>query len=273
VRQLKPRAGRPEETELDITNHLKKRLISREKPAPAGTWFMCGAPQPAEAIGHCGYDFLVVDMEHVPVDVPQLADILRAVATTPSHAAVRIAWNDKVMIKRVLDSGAETIIVPFVQNAEEARQAVAAAKYPPLGVRGVAAVQRASRFGAAKDYLQRANDETCVIAQLETLEAVGNLGEIAAVDGLDGIFVGPNDLAASMGRIGGVGDEEVQRVLKQAAETAAEAGIAAGALAPSVEMAHRFIGYGYSYVAIASDLAMMMSAARGWLADFRKGDA
>lgn len=256
---------------MDITNHLKRRLADDGEEPPVGTWFMSAAPQAVEALGFCGFDFIVVDMEHVPVDVPQLAHLLRALAATPTPPAVRITSNDRVVIKRVLDAGAGTVIVPFVQSAEEAADAVRAAKYPPLGIRGVAAVQRASRFGAATDYLARANDETCVVAQLETPEAIDRLPEIAAVDGLDAVFVGPNDLAAAMGHIGSVGNDEVQRKVEQAARVAKAEGIAAGALAPNVAMAQRFIDYGYSYVAIASDLAMMMASARGWLSDFRSG--
>ena len=132
---------------------------------------MAAAPATAEAMGYSGFDFLVVDMEHVPIEVSDLAHILRAIGCTPADAVVRLAWNDQVLVKRVLDAGAQTIMVPFVQTAEEARQAVSFAKYPPEGVRGVAAVHRGSRFGRAADYLKRANDQVAVIVQLETPEA------------------------------------------------------------------------------------------------------
>ena len=171
-------------------------------PVPLGTWLMAAAPATAEALGHAGFDFLVVDMEHVPIDVPDLAHILRAIGTTPAEPLVRLAWNDQVLIKRVLDVGAPTIMLPFVQTVAEAEAAVRFAKYPPAGIRGVAAVHRASRFGAAADYLKQANEETSVIVQLETPEAIDLLPKIAALPGIDAVFVGPGDLAASMGHIG-----------------------------------------------------------------------
>ena len=252
----------------DVTNGFKRRLQARSD-APLGTWLMAAAPATAEALGHCGFDFLVVDMEHVPIEVSDLAHILRAVATTPAKAVVRLAWNDQVLVKRVLDAGAETIMLPFVQTAEEARQAVDFAKYPPMGLRGVAAVHRASRFGAAGDYLARANDETCVIVQLETPEAIGRLEEIAAVPGVDGLFVGPGDLAAAMGKIGQIADRDVQAVIEGAAKAAAKFGKPIGIVGPHPQMVQRFIGYGYTYAAVASDIAMMTGRARDYLATLR----
>ncbi len=252
----------------DITNGFKRRLLARSD-APLGTWLMAAAPATAEALGHCGFDFLVVDMEHVPIEVSDLAHILRAVGTTPANAVVRLAWNDQVLVKRVLDAGAETIMLPFVQTAEEASRAVAFAKYPPMGVRGVAAVHRASRFGAASDYLARADEETCVIVQLETLEAIGRLEEIAAVPGVDGLFVGPGDLAASMGKIGQIADPEVQAAIEGAAKAARRIGKPIGIVGPHPEMVKRFLGYGYTYAAVASDVAMMTGRARDFLATLK----
>ena len=194
----------------DISNRFRRMLEEEREVPPLGTWLMSAAPGPSEAMGHAGFDFVVVDMEHVPVEVSTLPDILRAVGCTPAEPIVRIAWNDKVLIKKVLDAGAQTVMVPFVETAEEAATAVAAVKYPPVGVRGVAAVHRASRYGAVSDYLKRANDETMVIVQLETPEAIGRLAEIAAVPGVDAVFVGPGHLSASMGHIGDIGHPEVQ---------------------------------------------------------------
>ena len=137
-----------------------------------------------------------------------------------SRCVVRLAWNDQVLVKRVLDAGAQTIMLPFVQTAEEARQAVSFAHYPPEGVRGVAAVHRGSRFGRVPDYLKRANDEVAVIVQLETPEAVERLPEIAAVQGMDALFIGPGDLAAAMGHIGNIAHPEVQALIARAARRA-----------------------------------------------------
>lgn len=256
---------------MEITNRLKRRIRARES-VPFGTWLMSGAPSTAEAMGHCGFDFLVVDMEHVPVDTPQLADILRAVATTPAEAIVRLPWNDRVMVKRALDAGAMTIMLPFVENAAEAREAVAAAKYPPEGVRGVAAVHRGSAYGAAGDYLARANEETCVIVQIETPEALSRLDEIAAVPGLDAIFVGPGDMAASLGHIGRIAEAEVQEVLADAARKAGALDLPVGIVGPTPEMVRAFLGMGYSFAAIGSDIALMTGRARAVLGEI-KGEA
>src|SRR3954469_4992211 len=141
---------------MTLTNNFKTWLASRER-RPLGTWLMASAPSTAEALGYVGFDFLVVDMEHTPIEVSDMAQILRAIGCTPADAVVRLAWNDQVLVKRVLDAGAQTIMLPFVQTVDEARAAVSFAKYPPHGVRGVAAVHRGSRFGRAVDYLKRAN--------------------------------------------------------------------------------------------------------------------
>lgn len=253
---------------IDVTNHLKRRIVER-RDVPFGTWSMVGSASAVEAVGHCGFDFLVIDMEHVPIEVRDLAELLRAIGNTPADPLVRISWNDKVTIKRVLDAGAQTIMVPFVETAEEAAEAVAAAKYPPQGVRGMAAVHRASRYGAAGDYLKRANDETCVIVQLETAEAIGRIREIAAVPGVDGVFVGPGDLATSLGHIGNIAHEHVQTLIARAAKEAAELRRPIGIVGPTPEMVRRFLDYGYTFAALASDMAFMTSRARSALGELR----
>lgn len=246
---------------MNIRNTFKTRLKLRSEIL-VGTWLMSGTPSTAEAIGHTGFDFLVLDMEHVPIDIEQASNIMRAIALTPARALVRVPWNDPVMIKRTLDGGAESIMLPFVQNADEARAAVAATKYAPVGTRGVAAVHRSSCYGAVTDYLQTANDETCVIVQLETPEALANMAEIAAVSGIDGIFVGPGDMAASMGFLGQIARPEVQKVLADAAKQAKELSLPVGIVGATPDMVNTYIEMGYSFVAIGSDLALMTGRAR-----------
>ena len=201
---------------MDLPANLFKRAISSGK-TPVGTWLMSGAPSTAEALGCAGFDFLVVDMEHVPIDVGEMIGLLRTIAGTPAQAVVRPPWNDMVMVKRAMDAGATSLLFPFVQNADEARRAVASTRYPPAGIRGVAGTHRGSRYGAVTDYLKRANDEVCVIVQIETPAALERLEEIAAVPGVDSIFVGPGDLSASMGHIGNIGNPNVQAKLASAA--------------------------------------------------------
>lgn len=253
---------------IDITNRFATRLAAGPTP-PLGTWLMAASPATAEAMGHVGFDFLVVDMEHVPIDFGDLAHILRAVGCTGAAPVVRLPWNDQVTIKRVLDAGAETIMLPFVESVEEARAAVASTKYPPRGVRGVAAVHRASRYGRAADYLARANDETFVVVQLETPRAIERLPEIAAVDGVDAVFVGPGDLSAAMGKTGRIGDPEVQALIERAARSATALGKPIGIVGPNPDMVARFLDWGYSFAAVASDVAMMTGRAADWLGTLR----
>jgi 2-dehydro-3-deoxyglucarate aldolase/4-hydroxy-2-oxoheptanedioate aldolase len=254
---------------IDIENRFKRWLTGEGPRPPLGTWLMAAAPTTAEALGYAGFDFLVVDMEHVPIEVSDLAHILRAVGCTPADAVVRIAWNDQVLIKRVLDAGAQTIMVPFIQTADEARQAVSFARYPPEGVRGVAAVHRGSRFGKAPDYLKRANDQIAVIVQLETPDAIERLPEIATVPGVDALFVGPGDLSAAMGHIGNIAHPDVQALIEKAAKKSHVAGKPIGIVGPNPDMVRRFLDYGYDFAAVASDIAMMTGRGADWLGILR----
>ena len=253
---------------MDLPANLFKRAITSGK-TPVGTWLMSGAPSTAEALGCAGFDFLVVDMEHVPIDVAGMIEILRTVAGTCAQAIVRPPWNDTVMVKRAMDAGAQSLLFPFVQNADEARRAVAATRYPPAGIRGVAATHRGSRYGTVANYLKRANDEVCVIVQIETTAAFEKLDEIAAVPGVDSIFVGPGDLSASMGHIGDIGHAEVQDKLAAAAAACRRLGKPCGIVGPTPEMVGKFLEYGYSWVAIGSDVGMMVGRAQEYLGKVR----
>lgn len=248
-----------------------KRWITNRTAVPLGTWLMSAAPSTAEALGCLGFDFLVVDMEHVPIDTPQMIDILRAIGGTPAQAVVRIPWNDQVGVKRAMDAGAQTLMFPFVETADEARRAVSYTRYPPEGVRGVAAMHRASRFGTVPDYLRRAKEETCVVVQIETVAALERLPEIATVAGVDSIFVGPGDLSASMGHLGDIANPAVQEMLARAAKECAQLGKPVGIVGPTPEMVGRFLDYGYSWVAVGSDMSMMLAQARDFLGRLRKG--
>jgi len=253
---------------VDLPVNRFKHAIASGK-APVGTWLSSGAPATAEALGFAGFDFLVVDMEHTPIDVPQMIGILRTIAGTPAQAIVRPPWNDMVMIKRVMDAGALTLLLPFVQNAAEARRAVAHTRYPPDGVRGVAGSHRGSRYGLVDDYLKRANAEICVIVQIETLEALGQLEEIASVPGIDSIFIGPADLSASMGLLGDMGNPAVQERLAAGAATCRRIGKPCGIVGFTPELVGQFIDYGYSWVAIGSDMSFMVGRARDYLGRIR----
>jgi len=248
-------------------NHFKRAIASGRRQI--GAWLSSGAPSTAEALGCVGFDFLVVDTEHAPVDVPQMIGIMRAVAGTPAQAIVRPPWNDMVMIKRVLDAGATTVLLPYVQNADEARRAVASTRYPPAGVRGVAGTHRASRHGTIPNYAKRAGDEICVIVQVETASALDRIDEIAAVPGVDSIFIGPADLSASMGKLGEIGDPAVQERLREAAVACRRLGKPSGILGSNPEAIARFFEYGYSWAAMGSDMAYMVTRADEYLSKAR----
>jgi 2-dehydro-3-deoxyglucarate aldolase/4-hydroxy-2-oxoheptanedioate aldolase len=220
-------------------------------------------------MGCAGFDFLVLDMEHVPVDTPQMIEILRAIAGTPAPAVVRLPWNDMVMVKRALDAGAQSVMLPFVQNAEEARRAVSYTQYPPAGIRGVAGLHRASRYATIPNYLAQANGEIFVAVQIETLAALEQLPEIAAVSGVDAIFIGPSDLAASMGYLGDIGRAEVQDKLRHGAQLCKKLGKPCGIIGGTPEMVARFHAYGYHWIAIGSDMSFMVGRGQEWLAKAR----
>lgn len=244
---------------LSLENRFKKRLLAGEPLI--GIWGSLCSPIAAEALACSKFDWILFDSEHSPVDISGLYPLLQAAAVGNASALVRPAWNDKVLIKRILDIGAQTLLIPFIQNAGEARAAVAAAKYPPKGTRGVAGSTRASRYGRVKEYFQCADDETCILVQIETGDALSQLEEIAAVDGVDGIFIGPSDLAASLGHLGNPGHEEVQDALKDAIHRLKAVNMPAGILATNANDANRYRSWGYQFVAAGVDLGLLVKAA------------
>ena len=252
-----------------MENRFKSWLVKPPSQKPLGTWLSAGAPSTAEALGHCGFDFLVVDMEHVPLAIPDAVALMRAVAATPAETVLRVAWNDQVLVKLAMDAGATTLMFPFIQNAEQAKAAVSYTRYPPDGVRGVAGMHRASRYGQTKDYLTNANAGIAVILQLETPAAIRQLPEIAAVPGVDALFIGPSDLAAAMGRLGDLTHLDVQAAIADAAKAARAAAKPIGILGGTPEMVRRFLDYGSDYAAVSSDIAMMTGRAREYLSSLR----
>ena len=249
-------------------NRFKAKLIAGE--TQLGLWMSIPSPVTAEALSLIGYDWLLFDSEHSPVEVASLQPLLQAAAAGESMPAARPAWNDKVLIKKLLDIGVQTLLVPFVQNADEARDAICATRYPPAGERGVAGSTRASRYGMARGYLQQANDEICTLVQVETGKALENLEDIAGVDGVDGVFIGPSDLAASLGHLGNPGARQVQDALRSAASRILTAGSVPGILATNSDDAKRYLSWGYRFVAISIDLGLLVKGARDCL-DATKG--
>lgn len=252
----------------DLLDNPFRRSLA-QPGAPLGTWLMSGAASTAEAMGRAGFDWLLVDLEHVPMDEKDTLAVLQAIAGTDACAVARLAANEAVLFKRALDMGAQTVMVPFVDSAQAAARAVSYAKYPPQGVRGFAAVHRASGYGTARDYGQRANDSVFTIIQLETPQAVAALEEIAAVPGVDALFLGPGDLSANMGHIGNIAHPEVQAVIADVARRCRAVGKPCGIVGPTPQMVGSFVQLGYDFVAVASDMGMMMRQATAFIEAIR----
>ncbi len=204
-----------------------------------GLWLGLSSSYSAELLAGAGFDWLLIDGEHAPNNVQTVLTQLQAIAPYPSQPVVRPSWNDPVQIKQLLDVGTQTLLVPMVQNADEAREAVRATRYPPAGIRGVgSALARASRWNRIPDYLQKANDQMCVLVQIETREAMKNLPQILDVEGVDGVFIGPADLSADMGYAGNPQHPEVQAAIEQAIVQIREAGKAPGILIANEQLAN-----------------------------------
>lgn len=236
-------------------NRFKQGL--HEKRQLVGLWSSLSSLAATEILADSGFDWILIDTEHAPNEPPMVADQLRAASLGTASPVVRPAWNDPVILKRLLDVGTETLLVPFVQSAEEAARAVAATRYPPHGMRGVATVHRANRYGRVTDYFARANDEMCVLVQLETRAAVDALERIAEVDGVDGVFIGPSDLAASLGHAGHNAHPDVRRTIEDACRRAQAVGTPIGILAPIEADARAYLDMGFAFVAVGSDIVVL----------------
>jgi 4-hydroxy-2-oxoheptanedioate aldolase len=248
-------------------NVFKQQLLQRQRLI--GLWSSLCSNLVAEILAHAGFDWILLDTEHSPNELPDLLCQLQAMSGGRAHPIVRAAWNDTVLIKRILDIGARSILLPYVQSADEARRAVAAVRYPPRGVRGVSAGSRASGFGRARDYLKLADEQICLLVQIETRSALAQLESNATVEGVDGVFIGPADLAASLGHIGEPQHAEVQQALQQAGERLARLGKAAGILTTVEADARRYLQWGYSFVAVGVDTTLLVRAADSLAGVFR----
>ena len=238
-----------------MANPFKQAIASGKRQI--GLWSSLAGTISAEIIAHSGFDWIVIDMEHAPNDLQQVVAQLQAMATGTATPVVRPPWNDFVTIKRVLDGGARTLVIPYVQNRVEAEAAVAAIRYPPRGIRGVAAGARGSNFGRVPNYLAGAEADLCLIVQVETAEAMSVLEEIAGVEGVDGVFIGPADLAASMGHLGNPAAEPVQAAIRDAAQRILKAGKSPGILSTVEADARRYLDWGYAFVAVGVDASLL----------------
>lgn len=239
------------------------RAALRERARLIGVWCSLGNPISTEVLGLAGFDWILLDGEHAPNDVLSLIPQLMALKDSASAPVVRPAWNDTVLIKRLLDAGFHNFLIPFVQSAAEAKAAVAATRYPPQGVRGVSVAQRSNRYGTVPGYFETVNDNIAVVVQIENQAGVDAAAEIAAVEGVDGLFIGPSDLAASLGHFGQPSHPEVRAAMARVFEAAAKAGKASGILAPIEADARRYLEAGVTMVAVGSDLGAFRAATQG----------
>ncbi len=245
---------------MDVpVNKFKAKLRARQ--SQVGLW--CGLPgsYAAEIVAPAGFDWLLFDTEHSPSDVLTVLPQLQAVAAYDVAPVVRPAANDPVLIKRFLDIGVQTLLIPYVQNAAEAKAAVDATRYPPEGIRGVSALTRATRFGRVKNYAQQAAHELCVLIQVETREALDHIEAMASIDGVDGIFIGPADLAASFGYAGQPGHPEVVEAIEKAITLLNRLGKPAGILTPDEKFAARCMELGTLFTAVGVDVAVLARGA------------
>ncbi|ASI69288.1 4-hydroxy-2-oxo-heptane-1,7-dioate aldolase [Diaphorobacter nitroreducens] len=257
---------------MPVRNPFKHALAAGQ--AQIGIWSTLPSPLVTELIAGSGFDWVLLDTEHTPSDVPLMVQQLQAVAAgcrDHTHGVVRPAWNDPVLIKRYLDIGAQTLLLPFVQNADEARAAVAAMRYAPRGIRGMGGSMRASDFGRDAAYVRDAENELCLLVQVETAEALEQIEAIAAVEGVDGIFIGPADLSASMGFPGDANHPTVRAAIDDAIRRIRAAGKAPGTLVVDEARARECLALGAQFVAVGMDMLLLRQAADGLAARFRPG--
>ena len=252
---------------LNIPNTFRQALLRQERLI--GCWCSLAGPISTEVLGVAGFDWILLDAEHAPNELGALVLQLMALKDSVSAPVVRPSWNDVVEIKRLLDAGFANFLIPFVESADAARQAVAATRYPPEGVRGVSVSQRGNRYGSVPDYFKQANQHIAVTVQIESLAGVAAVDEIAAVEGVDGLFVGPSDLAAAFGHLGNPGHPEVQQAIARIFDSARAAGKAAGILAPVEADARRYLQMGARFVAVGSDLGVLRMATQALCDKFR----
>ena len=238
------------------TNLFKSRL--GERRSQLGLWNTIGGNTVPEMLGGAGFDWVLVDCEHAAIEAVEVLPALQAIGQHPDVAAVvRPAANDPVLFKRLLDMGAQTLLVPYVQTAQEAAAAVRAMRYGPDGTRGMAGMTRATRYGQVEDYYNCAQDELCLIVQVETAGALEQLEAIATTDGVDGVFIGPADLSASMGLRGQLNHPDVVAAIEDAFARLARVGVPAGIMALNPEDAKRYIELGSIITAVGVDLVLL----------------
>jgi 4-hydroxy-2-oxoheptanedioate aldolase len=254
---------------VNIPSNTFKASLRNQKPT-FGLWLALADPYSAELCAGAGFDWLVIDQEHAPNDLRSTLGQLQAIAPYPVQAIVRPPLGEIHVIKQLLEIGAQNILVPMVESAEQAMEMVRAMRYPPAGIRGVgAAIARSSRWQAMPNYLQQANDEVCLLVQIETQAGLKNIEAIANVEGVDGLLIGPSDLAASFGLLGQSTHQTVHEAIKDAVARIRATGKAAGILGTDEQTTRDYIQFGCNFVAVGADTMLLVNAARNLARTFR----
>jgi 4-hydroxy-2-oxoheptanedioate aldolase len=249
------------ETDLmDLPINRFKHALADGKPQ-IGIWSSLASNYSVELLAGAGFDWILLDMEHSPNDVESLLTQLQAAAPYATHPVVRVPMSDAVVLKRVLDIGAQSVLIPLINSVEEAKAAVSYCRYPPNGVRGVGGTTRATRFGRIRQYPQKVEKELCILLQVETAQALEQLEAIASVEGVDGIFIGPADLHASYGHVGEKHHADIWPKIEDAMRRIRKCGKAAGFLTPDEADARRILEVGGQFVAVGSDTGLLANAA------------
>jgi 4-hydroxy-2-oxoheptanedioate aldolase len=253
---------------MELQKNKFKQALKDNKPQ-VGIWSSLSSHIVAEILAHAGFDWVLLDTEHSPNELPMVQSQLHAMTGGTASAVVRPAWNDMVLVKRFLDIGAQSLLLPYVQTAEEARNAVSYTRYPQAGLRGVAGSTRAAGYGRTKDYMKKAHEEICLLVQAETRKSLANLEAICEVDGVDGVFIGPNDLSADLGHLGNWQHPEVWKVMEDAAKRIRKAGKAPGILVGEAD-GQRCLDAGFLFVAVGADTGMLVRGSDALAAKFKR---
>lgn len=256
---------------LDTTNYFKAKL---KKTQQIGMWVGLADGYCAEIAANAGFDWLLIDGEHAPNDLRTILHQLQSIAAYPSQAVVRPVTGDVGLIKQLLDIGAQTLLIPMIETAEQAELMVKATRYPPEGIRGVgSALARASRWNSLSNYLNEADEQICVLVQIESKKGLENIDAILAVEGIDGVFIGPADLSAALGHRGNPGHPEVQEIIVSSIKKIRQAGKAAGILSADEKLAKHYLSLGTEFVAVGVDSSLLMKSMSQLLGRFKDGVA
>ncbi|MEM8853512.1 MAG: aldolase/citrate lyase family protein [Pseudomonadota bacterium] len=245
-----------------------RQVIARGDTA-IGVWCSLGGPLATEVVASAGPDWVLIDCEHSPNQLLSIVPQLQTAAAYPVEAVVRLPSHDTAAIKQTMDAGARSLMFPNVRSAEEAASLVAAMRYAPNGVRGFSSSHRGNRFGRIDDYHRTAHEHQWLAAQIECADGLANAAAIAAVDGIDALFIGPGDLSANLGAMNNPGADHVQEAIQKIIGDAKAAGKAAGILAPAVDDARRYIGWGCNMAAVGSDLSILVRGVDQLVATFK----